>query len=327
MKHIRTIGITVAAFLLVAGLGFSESGDVPTKAFQLRLQGKTDEALKLLEEDLAANPGHAQGYFELARTHFYLLDFKAVETAIDQAVAIAPDQAEYHYFAGMSAAYSVIDAAHHDDQDRMKKCQGKAISELEAAVKLDPDYHDARFFLVILMSEMGEEIEVEASVVEGHVLILEEKDPIWGAKARSNLVDEKQKRVLWDNLLAEQGDNAQACYEAGSAFIDLGDLDRATECINKAIELDPERTHILLRLGNAYVMSNDLAKAAVNVERYLGFDHPVPLRAWALATLGRIRQRMGNADEGQVMIDQALALDPHLWKTFMPPPEELFTEL
>jgi tetratricopeptide (TPR) repeat protein len=324
MKHLSLIRVTAVAFLLTFGPGFAGSGDVAEQAFQLRIQGKTDQAIQLLQEDLAVHPDKASTLFELARTQFYLMKFEEAEDTIGRAVLASADLAPYHYFAGMTAAYSLIDAAHKGDENRMKECGGRIISELETAVKIDPENHQARGLLVQQLLVMEPDQGRDEALAEEHARVLEAQDPVWGAKARSNLVDEKQKKELWTSIMADHGDNAQACYEAGEAFIDLGDLDSATDCINKAIQLDPERTQILLRLANAYVMSDDLDQAAGNAERYLGYKHPVPMRAWALAYLGRIRQRMGNADEGQKMVDQALALDPHLWRTFMPPPEVLF---
>lgn len=327
MKHHRIIWITAAACLLVGGLGFTEPADKAEEAFQLRMQAKTDEALQLLEEDLGVNPGNALSFFEMFRTKFYLLDFEGMSDAIGKAVEIEPDNAEYHYFAGMAAAYSLIDAAHHEDRDRMMECGRRAISELEASVRVDPDLHAARCFLVQQLTVLEPELGLDASAAEEHVRVLEEKDPVMGAKARSNLIDEAWKRELWEDILAVHGDEAPACYEAGSAFIDLGDLPRAVECIDKALELDPDRFYILLRLAVAYAMKNEWDQARAVTERYIRLDPPVPLKAYANFYLGQISKRTGKPAEGKELMEKAVAMDPHVWQTFMPPPEELFTGL
>ena len=242
-----------------------------------------------------------------------------------KAVEIEPDNARYHYFAGMAAAYSLIDAAHHNDRDKMMECGLRTIFELEASVRVDPDLHDARCFLVQQLTVLEPELGLDSSGAEEHVRVLEEKDPVMGAKARSNLIDEAWKRELWEDILAEHGDEAPACYEAGSAFIDLGDLPRAVECIDKAINLDPDRFHILPRLAVAYAMKKDWVQARAVTERYIRLDPPIPLKAYAFFSLGQISKRTGKPTEGKKLIEKAVAMDPHVWKTFMAPPEELFT--
>ena len=325
MKHHQIIWVTAAACLLAAGLGFAELGDKAEEAYKLRMQGKTDEALTLLEEDLSANPDNARSLFEMFRTKLYLMDFEGMSDAIGKAVEIDPDNADYHYFAGMAAAISLIDAAHHQDRERMMECGRRAISELEASVAADPDHHSARCFLVQQMTVLEPELGLDASGAEEHVRVLEGKDPVMGAKARSYLIEEAWKRELWEEILAEHGDEALACYEAGEAFIDLGDLERASDCIDKAIKLDPERVYILLRLGLAYAMKEDWGQAKELTQRYIRLDPPVSLKAFAFDRLGRISQRTGKSAEAKKLMEKAVAMDPHVWQTFMPPPEELFT--
>jgi tetratricopeptide (TPR) repeat protein len=325
MKLDRIIGMAAAACLLAAGLGFAEPGETAEKAFRLRMQGKTDEALELLEEDIAANPSHAGSHYELSRVKFYLRDFDGTQAAIGKAVEIDPNNANYHYFAGLAAAYGVVDAAHHDDQDKMKEYGLRAISELEDALRIEPGLDQARCFLVQQLSVMGPELGLETPGAEEHVRFLEEKDPVMGAKARSNLIDDQQKKELWEKILAEHGESAVACYEVGSAFIDLNEIDRAADCIDKAIALEPDRYYILLRLATAYAMKDDWDKAQALAERYLGLDPPVPLQAYASGYLAQIHRHGGRQDLGTEFMAKALALDPHVWQTVMPPPEELFT--
>ncbi len=327
MKHHRIIWITAATCLLAAGLGFTEPADRAEEAFQLRMQARTDEALQLLEKDLAANPRNARSLFEMSRTKLYLMDFDGMSEAIGKAVEIEPENAAYHHFAGLFTAYSLIDAAHHNDEEKMRECGQRVISELEAAVRVDPDLHDARCLLVQQLTDgVGPELGLDASAAEEHVRVLEEKDPVMGAKARSNLLDDAWKRELWEDILAEHGDEALACYEAGFAFIDLGDLPRAADCIDKAIKLDPARYYILLRLGTAYAIEKEWDRAREVIERYIRLNPPVPLKAFAFWYLGQIGKRSGKPAEGRKFMDKAVAMDAHLWKTFMPPPEVLFTK-
>ena len=46
--------------------------NIATKAFELRIAGRVDEAKDLLEEAVAENPKDASAQFELARVYFYI---------------------------------------------------------------------------------------------------------------------------------------------------------------------------------------------------------------------------------------------------------------
>ncbi|MDO9171033.1 MAG: tetratricopeptide repeat protein [bacterium] len=105
----------------------------------------------------------------------------------------------------------------------------------------------------------------------------------------------------------------------------MGNLDRAAECVDKALAMDPGRNDILLGLSTAFVMAGNLDRAEALVRRYLEMDPPLPLKAFAWARLGQLEQRQGNLPEGEKLMNAAAAMDPHLWRGFMPPPAEIFT--
>jgi len=313
-----TAGLAVAAGLAWAGEGTE-------KAFQLRMGGKADEAVKVLENEFSKEPGQAVTFFEMARLRCYLMDFSACLAAIDRAVALDPDNGRYRYFSGFVSIFAVIDAAHDQDEGKMKDLGRRALGELEAAVAADPDLHEARYLLVQQLTDLAPELGLDNSGRQAHVEILEEKDPIWGAKARCCLLETKGKRELWEGVLADYGEDARACYEAADAFLDLNDVARAAECLDKALALDRDRNYLLLRLGMAYAMQEDWKRATEVGDRYLDLDPPLPLRAWTTFYLGQIKRRQGDQAGGRDLISQAEQLDPHVWKTFSPPPEILFT--
>lgn len=297
---------------------------IAREACDLRLAGKVDEAVRRLEAGLAADSTQAALLYELSRTRMFLMDFEGMQSAIEKAVALAPDNADYHYFAGMATAYSLINAAHQGREEQMKQLAGRIIDELESAVRCDPDHLEARCMLVQQFSVMAEDMGWDMQRAEEHARILEGKDPVMGAKARANLIPEDQRAPLWEKVVREHADRSPAWYEGGSGFIDVGNLIRAAECIDKALAMNPGRFDILLRLSTAYAMTGDWDRAEATVRRYIGMAPPLPLEAFAWARLGQIAQQKGNRDEGGELMGKASAMDPHLWRGFMPPPEVIF---
>jgi tetratricopeptide (TPR) repeat protein len=297
---------------------------IAREAFDLRLAGEVDEAVRRLEAGLAADSTQAALLYELSRTRMFLMDFAGMQSAVGKAVALAPDNADYHYFAGMATAYSLINAAHQGREEQMKQFAGRIIEELESALRCDPDHHEARCMLVQQFSVMAEDMGWDMARAEEHVRILEGKDPVMGAKARANLTPEDQKALLWERVVAENAGRSLAWYEGGVGFFGVGNMDRAAECVDKALAMDPERNDILLGLSTAFAMAGDLDRAGALVRRYLEMGPPLPLKAFALARLGQLEQRKGNLPEGEKLVNEAMVMDPHLWRGFMPPPSVIF---
>jgi tetratricopeptide (TPR) repeat protein len=314
--------IMVLAAALVWGT--AAAGPGVQEAFDLRLGGDADAAVAALEKDFAEHPGDAAALFEMARVRCYLFDFSACLAAIDRAVELEPGNARYHYFSGIFSIYAVIDAAHHKDEEKMKELGQRALAELEAAVEADPDYHEARYLLVQQLTDLAPELGLDSSGREEHVEILEAKDPIWGIKARCCLLDDQEKREMWTRMMEERGDEARVCYQAAEGFLDLNEVYRAAKCLDKALELDGDRSYLLLRMVVAYAMKEDWQRATEAGDRYLEHDPPRPLQAWTMFSKAKIKQRQGDKEGGEAFLAKAEQLDPQVWKTFMPPAEILF---
>ena len=312
---------------------------IAQEAFDLRLSGKVDEAVQRLEAGLAADSTQAALFYELSRARLFLMDFKGMQEAVEKAVALAPDSADYHHFAGQCCAYSLIDAAHHNQQEQIRRFAERAIEELEAALRCDPDHHEARYTLVQMTMAMAGDMGWETKTAEEHARILEEKDPVMGARARASILPAGERAGLWEKVIREHPDQWNAWYESGAGLIDAWSatqdgapgtadkamLDRAAVCIDKALEMNPRRSYILLRLVTAFAMARDWDRATAITQRYLTLDPPVALKAFATARLGQIKLQSGDSAGGKDLMSKAMEMDPHLWRGFMPPPEEIFT--
>jgi tetratricopeptide (TPR) repeat protein len=301
--------------------------EIAARAFELRFAGDLDAAVAVLDEGLAEHPDAAILHHELARARLQLLDIPGMCEEAEAAVACEPANSDYRYFAALAEAYAVIDAAHHQDQKRMKAMGQKALDQLGLIVKTDPGHHEARYRLVQLSMDMAPDMGLEVGDPREHVRRLEEDDPILGAKARCWLVDDAERREIWNRVLAEHPDDCRALAEAAEGFIEIGDLERAEACLERAMARDAESCYGLLRLGLAHAMKQDWEAAIRLTEEYLATDPPVALKAFAVGRLGMIHHRMGDSEQGQELMKEARAIDPHVWQTVMPPPKEIFEPL
>ncbi len=166
-----------AKILLCTAMGFAISSiaiatndtpDIAMKAFELRMQGKAGEALKLLESSVEKNPKDARVQFELARVYFYTMfddsrddiDLKIrvkemgkklglSQKAIEKAIKLEKNNPRYYYWAGKIGTYKAVYNSHS-----ILKMPGlpfetiKSIRNYEKALKLNGDFHQARVELI-----------------------------------------------------------------------------------------------------------------------------------------------------------------------------------
>lgn len=324
--------VIAAVLLAVAGMAVTAlAGDNPvaiaTRAYELRMAGQVEEALDLLAEGLAADPQAGVLHYELARTKLFLLDFAGMVQEAQASVHHSPDNQEFRYFAALTAAYALIDAAHHQDQDKMKKMGQSVLDQLQAILQADPENHEARFFLIQQWVEMAPQVGLEVGDVEQNVALLEAKEPVLGAKARGLLVEEKDQKKIWKKILADYPEDCHALVEAAQGLMAVGELDQAEHCLKNAIAKDRQACYELLGLGLAHAMREDWDRALELTQEYLDSEPPIALKAYALGRMGMIMHRKGDADGGRELMEKARALDPHVWQTVMPPPKEIFTPI
>lgn len=334
MKGRNMTWFAAGLLILLASLVSPEratAGDDPhtiaAKAFELRMAGEVDEAVKLLEDGIADMPEAGVLHFELARTRLLLLDIRGMHEEANAAVEETPENSEFRYFAAMASAYAVIDAAHNQDEGRMKELGQESLDHLHALLAADPDHLRARVLLVQLNGEMAPDLGLEVEDREAHVAMIEEKDPILGAKARCCLLDEPKQRELWQRILADHPDDCRAQTEAAAGFIQAGDLIQAEKCLDEAIAMDKTKTYGLLDLGLAYFMRQDWDRARELTQKYLDTNPPLALKAYATGRLAQIHKRMGDKDRARELRAAAREIDPHVWPTVMPPPEDIFSPI
>ena len=171
------VSVLVTAFLVSARAQplkeDMEQISVAQEAYDLRIMAKTDEAKELLEEALSTDPDNPVAYFELARTQLYLLNIEGMQSSILHAARLDPGNARYHYFAGLSSIFSIINAAHKNNEGAIRGYALKAIEELETALDIDPEFDDARCTLVEIFSNQPANMGGDPAKAEEHIELLD----------------------------------------------------------------------------------------------------------------------------------------------------------
>jgi Tfp pilus assembly protein PilF len=109
---------------------------------------------------------------------------------------------------------------------------------------------------------------------------------------------------LW---LRRAPDDIQALAWRGEAFERVHHEDKALDDYRRALDLDPERDEVRLRLANLLIKAQLLDEATENYERLYQRQ---PGNADALLGLAVCRRQAGQAEEARQLLDQVLTAEP-----------------
>jgi tetratricopeptide (TPR) repeat protein len=302
-------------------------------ALAKRLEGQAEAASASLKALLSSQPELAKGWYELARTQFYLLQLDAARESIDRALQLEAGNARFHHLAATLAAYqAVLSAKSAATRDQGEPAMRRWIEELEQVLKLQPDNHHATVELVNAYCRVPASAGGDRAKAETLIAQLQTASPVDAAAARALAQeDAKAEETLatWQTVATQRPQDAGAAAALAQAMLHAGQLQGASEQIQHTLELDPQRTRLLLDLARTAAMRGDHTRATTAVRQYLAAEPtpPAPLRAFATFYLAAIERRQQHADEADKLLQQARAIDAHVWTTFMAPPEILFEPL
>ena len=333
------VTVVMASFGLLSCKG-PEADKTVMEAYELRMNGKADEAKAMLEQVISDEPDNALAHYELARTklHIGLSGLKKLENAledmqqsIDKAIEKDPDNVIYRFFAGQVAFLSAFGAAQREQPD-VKEKFANLCSIYESVLELKPDYHEAILCLVQIYGLLPEDMGGDKSKAEEYAEKLEEMDDIFGAKARAILLPEEADYVgYWQKVLEKHEGSAEVLRELGRAHLFKDQTEDGVKCFEEAVRIDPGQNILLLDLARYHGMrsmrdkeSRDtaLSSAEQAFRRYIDSEPIPPLKAFALYHLSWIKKWMGDQEESDELIKKAETIDSyHSRATGVPSPD------
>jgi len=336
--------VVIASFGLLSCKG-PELDKAVMEAYELRMNGKADEAKAMLEKVISDEPDNALAHYELARTkyHIGLSGLGELETAleemqqsIDRAIENDPDNVIYLFFAGYVASQSAYMAAQRDQPD-VKEKFAIVCGTFESVLKLKPDYHEAMLYLVQIYGILPEEMGGDKSKAEQYAKKLEEMDEIFGAKARAILLPEEADYIgYWQKVLEKHEGNAELLRELGRAHLFKDQVEDGVKCFEEAVKIDPGQNILFLDLaryhGYAGLYDKKLRNTAWPLaekafKRYLDSEPIPPLKAFALNHLSRIKRGMGDQEGADELREKAETIDPYYSRATGVPTPDLWVSL
>ncbi|MCK4412438.1 MAG: hypothetical protein KAY32_02720 [Candidatus Eisenbacteria sp.] len=338
-------GVVLASLIFLLSSCVAEmQADAVEQAYELRMMGNADSAQAILEQVLAADSTHAAAWFELARTkqhiglgnpRLLMERLGSLQQAAENATANDPANVTYAYYKGYVSFFRAYASFMRGQPDAAERV-AEVIAAYEAVLKLDPDFHEARLYLVEILCAPGE-MGGDVAKAEVHVKQLEERDPVSGAKARELILAEDVDRVqFWKTRLEENPGSADLMEQLGRAYLYQEKMEEGMQQLEAALQTDPTKQLLLLDMARYHVMvfrqdasqsKTALPMAKEAISRYLKTEPIRPLRAYALHTLARIEGSLGSREAAATLFDEAQEQDPHVSKAFAVPSDILFTKL
>jgi tetratricopeptide (TPR) repeat protein len=344
MAH-RCSSVIFTIVLLALPLLAAADENAATKAYELRMAGKADEAKALLEQALTETPNDAAAHYELARTQFHMAlgDMRHLEQGIADAHrsighAIEHDSQKviYHTFAGHVAYFRAYLALQMQKSD-VKEHFAEACRAFVSALTLKSDYPQVMLYLVELHGGFPESAGADKAQAELYAKQLKAMGDVWAAKARSILSPESCGVDFWKSVLAEgKTGHADILEELGKAHLRDDQVDEAVKCFERAVERDPAKAFLFLDLSiyhtvqamragpDRELLQTSLRSGDAAVTRYLDSKPIQPMQAYALGVQSKYKAHGGDHEQGQALVQRAKALDPYFSKATGSPHPDLF---
>ena len=228
---------------------------------QHRIPAYLPGVIQRVRQGLVAGADHPEARLALGRA---LAEMDSVAQALPvfrQALKRYPQHARLHYWLGNVLLRSEL--------------ADSAMTYLERAVEIQPDFTEARFKLAEVHEALGDLIR--ARQVYEEVL---EQDPVHHPAA-------------WNNL--------------GFLFLQQNRLQEADSLFERALALEPDLVVALVNRGAVRLLHQDFDTAISLFERAVRLD---PTNVAALGNLGLVYAQRGRYAEAQEMLLRVLRLDP-----------------
>ncbi len=228
-----------------------------------------DLAIRMFERALDVDPGYAPAWAGLANVHSWLYQWwggaeenlREAERASRRALELAPDSPDAQAARGFMLS---LDGRYEE-----------AGKEFEAAIRLDPEHFDAHYLYGRTVFAKG---DVEASVRlfrraseirrDDHQtpVFLAQSLSVLGRKDEAREADREAVRRAERRLELEPAD-ARALSLGAQSLYKLGDRERASSWISKAVDLYPDEAGVLINAGCLFAKMGDKERALEALEK------------------------------------------------------------
>lgn len=310
------------------------------KAYELRMQGNVDEALALVDSILAVDSTNALAYLEKYRILGYMMtggaevSIEDMVNTIDRAVSYDPGNVDFAYNKALASFLHAYITMKYTNEDASGAVDAICM-DFERVLELKPEHPQAILYLVEIYSQLPPEMGGDPEKAGFYAEMLERIDPFYAAKAKLMVEPKDDELAYWLEFKDTHESSAALLKEIGTACFYAEDPAKAEKYFTEAMQLDPAYNVLLLDMARYYMflVMQDMAKpdsalpvSAGYINRYLESEPApvVPLEAYAIGMLVKIKMFNGLQEEGKALMEKAKALDPYFSRAFTVPGPDTF---
>ena len=310
-------------------------------AYELRMQGEIRYARAMLQKLLDQNPADGMANYEFARLKkVQMLNGRDVEIgsiiiSASRAVESDPGNVAFAYTEA-SARFGQAYLAIMQEAENAKELVGEAVHCFERVLELKPDYHEARMQLVEFYYALPEDMGGDKEKAAKHAGELEKMDWFFAAQAGEIMRPEGTSRIeYWQQVLEERQGELRVKKQLGLAYLEDGKLEEAKPLFHEVMGADPASNTLVLDIARYHMYQVmwdrskaevELPKAEAALKEYISMkpEPIVPLKAWTLSNLARIKFFSGQEEEGKKLMAEAKELDRFFSKATDVPGMEIY---
>lgn len=236
----------------------------------LLFNGNTDGAIRALQQAVELDPDMMEAHMGLLNLYFQKPDVPAAIKECEAIIKIKPNQKDIHMILGnLLRAQNNFDEAAKEFQKALEAGSDPAVchnavgvallqkgdldgahQHLKAALEKKEKFPDAHYAMAIVLHKKGD----KAKAIEHIDKAIDQSDKnAMAHQTKGDLLanDNKWKEALaeYEESVKDEPNFAQGWASIASAYVQLGDMDKARETFAKARKLNPQDKNILYNLA------------------------------------------------------------------------------
>ena len=252
MKTIVKLILIALVMYPLCGLYSQNNTNEIVKAYELRMDGNIEEANTLLTAIIEKDSTNAMAHFELAR----MSEGQIKSNHIEKALIYNPNNLMYRFYKANMQMLEAYKAIKTNNKELITDNLDQCTETLKGILTLKPDCKESLLFLIDIYGVLPEDMGGNVDMAKAYLKILKEVDSLYAAQGELILKfkdGEVDMVKYWNNFIATNGDSNDALIKLGKAYLMSNDMKKATECFNTVINKDPEQSVLYLDVARAHL--------------------------------------------------------------------------
>jgi cytochrome c-type biogenesis protein CcmH/NrfG len=294
-------------FAVVAVLPLAAAGEA---AHQLLEQGRVDDALALLENQVRSAPENAEAYSLLCRVYLTVDQWDPAIAACERAVKLDPENSAYHLWLGRGYG----EKAEHAGALAAGRLALRVRDQFETAVRLNPKSVDARGDLADFYLQAPWLLGGGTQKAENQAQELAKLEPaqadLLGARIAEKNKDLAAAERAYQRAIEDSRGAAGPWLALARFYRRVSRFDEMERAIGRATAPELNRPDLLVGAAEIRMQSGNLGGARHLLERYLSSPTPAEDAPVCKAhyLLGTVLERQGHPQEAIAQYQAALSL-------------------